>query len=178
MRQKIILIAISVTVVFSLTMSRFASAQELIPQERLPAVDAIESRCDSITTDLRQLHTSDSLTRVNIGQAYSRISLRFMARLNSRLALNSIDSVSFVELSSEFDEAKKKFTTDYSAYESALSSLIKIDCHNKPMDFYAQLITTRQLRQNLLGTTARLNEIMSRYRAETEQLRDSYAGGQ
>ena len=176
--KRIVLAIVSIIVISSVATSQFSLAQEAIPQETLPAVAIIESRCASITADLRQLHTSDSLTRVNAGQAYGRVSLRLMARLNSRLALNRIDSANLVKLSSEFDGAREKFVLDFDAYESALSSLIKIDCRKKPIDFYVQLNNTRELRQKVLATTKLLNQLMSSYGSEVEQLRNSYEIGQ
>lgn len=167
---------VSVTVIsLSLMIGLTTLAQESVPQESLAKIDDIESRCDVILTDLRQLHTNDSLTRVNLGQTYNRISLRLMARLNSRLALARMDSANFVTIANEFNVSRAHFSEAYNKYESSLSSLTKIDCRKKPIEFYEQLIMTRQMRAEMSTKASQLNSLIAEYRVNVEQLRHDLA---
>ena len=175
MNGRFVLFVSAVVIALSLVTGWTSFAQEPIPQDNLAKIDAIESRCDVILTDLRQLHTNDSLTRVNLGQTYNRISLRLMARLNSRLALARMDSTTFVAIANEFDNSRTQFSEAYNKYESALSSLVKMDCRKKPIEFYDQLITTRQLRAEVSTATSQLNGLVAEYRVAVEQLKHDLA---
>ena len=156
---------------------RVATAQEPIQQTEITVVDNIRGRCDSIQSSLGRLHTSDALLRVNVGQTYNSISVRLMARLNSRLALNRIDSLETVEIANRFDQLRVEFAANYNDYETAMSSLVKIDCKQKPAEFYAQLLTTRDLRLRLAETVKLLNGSISDYRTAVERVKFSLGGG-
>jgi hypothetical protein len=100
-----------------------------------------------------------------------------MARLNSRLALNRIDSLETVEIANRFDQLRVEFAANYNDYETAMSSLVKIDCKQKPAEFYAQLLTTRDLRLRLAETVKLLNGSISDYRTAVERVKSSLGGG-
>ena len=146
-------------------------AQEMIPATGDTPVDRLQASCDTILGVLRRLHTSDSLLRVNIGQTYNGISVRLMARLNSRLALNRIDSTRFVEIAGQFDQQREDFSRFYSEYEAALSSLTKVDCKSRPTEFYAGLISARDARSRLATTVQSMNDSVSDYQVEVERLK-------
>ena len=160
-----------------LVFGRVATAQEPIQQTEITVVDNVRSRCDSLQSSLGRLHTSDALLRVNVGQTYNSISVRLMARLNSRLALNRIDSLETVEIANRFDQLRVEFAANYNDYETAMSSLVKIDCKQKPAEFYAQLLTTRDLRLRLAETVKLLNGSISDYRTAVERVKSSLGGG-
>lgn len=145
-------------------------AQEAMQQTEVTVIDNIQNRCDSIQGSLSRLHKSDALLRVNVGQTYNSLSVRLMARLNSRLALNRIDSRQTVEIANRFDEQRTEFGTNYHSYETAMATLVKIDCKQKPAEFYAQLLTTRDLRLQLAETVKLLNASISDYRAAVEKV--------
>ena len=91
-------------VVMALAMTSLspAIAQEVVPGS-LPQPGLISGRCTSIRVVLRRVHTNDALVRVNIGQIYNNLSIQLMARLNSRLALNRIDSARFIDITKRYD---------------------------------------------------------------------------
>lgn len=149
-----------------------AAAQALQPTGATP-VDRLQARCDTIRPLVRRLHTSDALLRVNIGQAYNSMSQRLMARLNSRLALSRLDSAQLVAITARFETARTAFGAAYDEYEQALSALTKIDCRQKPTDFYQQLLMARDARYKVSKNVQNLNDIISDYRVAVETLRQS-----
>lgn len=157
--------------VAGLLLSPVALAQQMQLQTGDNPVDRLQAQCDTIQTTLRRLHTNDSLLRVNIGQMYNSISVRLMARLNSRLALNRIDSTRFVEISGRFDQERSTFSDSYSQYETSLSALIKIDCKARPTEFYASLLTARDARLRLSTSVQALNDSVREYQVAVEDLR-------
>lgn len=176
--KRIIVYGMVLVACFGMIISPNVLAQDMVPQTESTILDNLTSRCDEIHGSLRRLHTSDALLRVNVGQTYNSISARLMARLNSRLALNRIDSRELVEISGNFDQQRSEFSSNYNEYESSLSSLIKIDCKSKPAEFYAQLITTRDLRLRLAETVKSMNASISDYRTAVEKVRTELSGGQ
>lgn len=140
-------------------------------------VDRIQEKCDIIRPILRRLHTNDALLRVNVGQEYNNISAKLMARLNSRLAINRIDSQRFVEIAAKFDSERTVFSSSYSEYEAQLSSLIKIDCKTDPTYFYAVLISARDARHKLSVSVQSMNDSLSEYRIAVEDLQQELFNG-
>ncbi len=162
---------IGVASVFSLVFVPPVHAQEMILQPSGPTeVDRLQAQCDTIIATLRRLHTNDALLRVNIGQSYNAISARLMARLNSRLALNRIDSSKFVEIANRFDEERDRFSSAYSEYETALSSLVRIDCKTRATEFYAALLESRDARTKLSNSVKTMNDNIREYRVAVEVL--------
>ncbi|PID33043.1 hypothetical protein CR969_02820 [Candidatus Saccharibacteria bacterium] len=147
-----------------------AFAQQVLLPGSAAQIDRLQSRCDSIMPTLRQLHTTDALLRVNIGQVYNGVSSNLMVRLNSRLALNRIDSTKFVDITNRFESSRSEFSSSYNEYEEAMAKLLKIDCKSKPTEFYAQLIKTRDARKKLANRVENLNNLLSEYRVEVERL--------
>lgn len=153
-------------------------AQEMILQPSGETeVDRLQAQCDTIVGTLRRLHTNDALLRVNIGQSYNGMSARFMARLNSRLALNRIDSANFVEISGRFDQERSQFSNNYTEYEAALSGLIRTDCKSRPTEFYAALIRARDARQKLATSVQSMNDSLRDYRLVVEELHQELTNG-
>lgn len=148
-------------------------AQEMMIQEENPIVTRLEASCDEVKTTLRRIHTNDALTRVNMGQVYSATSAQLMARLNSRLALNSINSTELVDISGRFDTQRLEFSQAYKEYEASLSSLIKIDCKQRPAEFYALLLTTREARFKVLEVIQSASGMIADYQVGVERLQQS-----
>lgn len=159
-----------------LSVSAAAVAQEGAPPGAgLAQIDSVYNQCDIIRADLKQVHTSDSLMRVNIGQVYNGVSDKLMARLNSRLAVNRLDSTKLVAITSQYEATRADFASNFNLYDDALNKLLKIKCRDKPEEFYQQLVATRELRQELTGSSNQLNQLITEYRLEVEGLYDSLA---
>ena len=174
--KRLFYLGIGLTALVNLAIQPQVLAQEMLQSTGDTPVDRLQANCDAIQGVLRRLHTNDSLLRVNIGQTYNGISARLMARLNSRLALNRIDSAKFVEISSKFDQQRNEFGTSYSEYESALSALTKIDCKAKPTEFYAALLMARDERAQLYTAVKSMNDSVREYQVAVEELQQSFLG--
>ncbi len=160
-----------VVAVLSMLVNPRAFAQEVILQtEPDKRIELLTANCANIQSTISQLRTSDALLRVNIGQAYNGISAQLMSRLNSRLAINRIDSSEFTEITSRFEGERKQFSQNYSDYEGKLSSLAKADCRKNPVNYYAKLSSARDARMQLAVTTKTLEGIMGEYQVAVEKL--------
>lgn len=165
-------LTILATMIASLLLSPRVVAEEIILQQSGDTpVDRIRVSCEAVSQNLRRLHTNDSLLRVNIGQIYNSLSVRLMARLNSRLALNRIDSTNLVEITGRFEVELESFRLSYNDYEVALATLIKTNCSSNPTEFYANLLKTRDARSKLAVAVESMNDSVSSYQVEVEQLR-------
>lgn len=153
-----------------------AKAQEMIVEADNLIIGQLQSNCDEIRTTLRRIHTNDALTRVNIGQFYASTSTQFMARLNSRLALNSISSTELVDITGRFDNQRSELSYTYKEYEASLSSLIKIDCKERPAEFYALLLATRDARSRVAEVTSAANGLMADYQVGVESMQQGLRG--
>lgn len=146
-------------------------AQEnLLPADDNTIIDKLQENCDTIRGVLRRLHTTDALLRVNAGQMYNGMSVRLMARLNSRLALNRVDSSNLVEITSQFEASRKEFVSNYSTYETALSNVIKTNCKTNAGKFYELLIIARDQRSKLAESVQDMHTSISDYQVAVEQL--------
>ena len=135
-----------------------------------PPLHLIRSQCQSIRSTLQRIQHNDALLRVNAGQAYNTISTNLIAKLNSRLALAQIDSSRMVMIARDYEEARK-------AYESNLTALVKTDCTDKPGEFYAQLIKTRDARRQVSESVTTMSKLAADYRVAVEQLKVKLSSG-
>jgi len=124
----------------------------------------IRSRCNEIKTTLGNVHANDALLRVNRGQLYELISTKLIARLNSRIALNRLDSSSLVTVAASYESHLKDFRSNYQAYEELLSDTIRTNCANQPVSFYNKLQAARQKRADVYKSTQDIAQDVKAYR--------------
>ena len=167
---------ISILIV-SLILAPWASAQEMTIQTEDATIGRLREQCDTLKTTLRRIHTNDALLRVNIGQAYSGVSAQFMARLNSRVALNRMNSTELIEITNRFEQQRGEFSKSYANYEAALSGLLKVDCRKEPVKFYAGLLMARDERAKLAQIVQSLNGNIREYQVSVETMQQSLRGG-
>lgn len=175
MKKSVECLAFFLMIIGFVALAPRVTAEELT-QGRHPAIDAIRSQCETLKTTLRQLHTNDTLQRVNIGQTYSTLSAQYMTRLNSRLVLRKINSVEAVQNTEKFEARRRDFSQRYNEYDSAMGKLRSIDCKKQPAEFYAQLIIARDARQKVAETTREINKTLADYQVEIERIRDELKG--
>lgn len=137
----------------------------------------VRSQCQSVRSTLQRIQHNDALLRVNAGQAYNTISTNLIAKLNSRLALAQIDSSRMVVIARDYEEARKAFAQQYNEYESSLATLVKMDCTDKPDEFYAQLIKTRDARRQVSESVTTMGKLAADYRVAVEQLKTKLSDG-
>lgn len=158
----IVSVAIAILALFSI-LNRGAGAERVLTDAQMTS---IANSCQMVQVELDSLHSSDALMRVNVGQQYSNILTSLMSPLNSRLALNQIDTVSLVTVSVDYNEALTDFRSKYSTYETSLQKTIDMKCEQDPARFYGAIETARKNRQALHGAIKELNTLLLRYQKE------------
>lgn len=150
------------------------SAQQSLPMTN-EHIQRIKDNCRAANRTLGQLHASDALLRVNRGQLYDHISTKLMARMNSRLALNRLDASNLVAVTANFDRTLGEFRTRYKAYEEQLSATIKLDCKEKPAQFYNAVQESRELRAKVHESVRTLGEYIVEYEQKFDEFRADFS---
>ena len=135
---------------------------------------SIVENCSTIRTSLSQLHTNDSLPRVNRGQIYASLSSDFMAKLNSRIALNRLDASDLVSVTTQYESHHADFRVAYQEYSDELLALMRIRCDERPDAFYAKLLEVRQKRTTLHQSVKQLNGDIAEYTTAFSEFRADY----
>lgn len=139
---------------------------------------ALRQNCSSVRVAVKNIHTNDALTRVNVGQRYNSISTKLMARLNGRLAINKLDSSKLVNITNNFESARLKFNSNYNDYDTAMTELQRASCLDNVADYYQKLIVARDARNRLSEDIKTMNDLLIRYREEVQAVKGSISGGQ
>ncbi len=129
-------------------------------------LDYISSNCVSLKNNLSQLHVSDAVLRVNMGQRYELVSTKLMDRFNSRISSNSFNVNNLDKISLSYKSTLDNFRSDYIVYEQSLSSAIKINCVTQPESFYNSVQSARLNRNKVYEDTKRLVQQIDGYRSE------------
>lgn len=153
--SKSIKITTSAMLILGLVLGQTCFAEELDAEQKV----TISQNCTHINESLRQLQRVDSRTRTYLGTAYESISSRFITPLNLRLVKLGRPSATLFEIQTNFTAAQAQFRDRYVDYMRHLENLIAIDCSAQPEEFYHQLVTTRQKREDLRLSTKRLTEL-------------------
>lgn len=129
-------------------------------------IERIRNNCVKAQSTLGRLHASDALLRVNRGQLYESMSTKLMTPLNSRIALNSLDSLRLPAIASRYDQQLTNFRQTYQQYEESMSKTLKINCKNQPVAFYDSVDETRTKRELTHQSALELHKIIQEYKAE------------
>lgn len=126
-------------------------------------IEAVVEACDNSQQQLRRLHASDALIRVNIGQEYNNLSSRLMAPLNSRIALNGLDGVDLSQATVDYNQAVTDFQDLYIIYEASVSAAIRTDCKKNPVGYYSHITNSRRLRAEVRDAIEGINDRIGQY---------------
>lgn len=161
MSKRLLIISLILSATFcSVALSNvFAQTVPMTDQQ----VELIRNGCTSTKSTLNQLHSSDALLRVNIGQIYESMSAKLMENFNSRVALNNYDGVSLVVATTSYQQLLDSFRTDYMIYEKQLSSAISIDCSSQPVSFYDAVALAKIKRELVHNDVIALNQSLDQY---------------
>lgn len=127
-------------------------------------MESIKSSCKTVQTEMNTLHSQDALMRVNVGQQYENVLTSLMSPLNSRLAINQVDTVSLVTTSVDYTATLKEFRKDYSVYESSMRSVMDMKCEQDPVAFYTGIEMARKNRIALHQRVVELNAALVQYK--------------
>lgn len=130
----------------------------------------IVQNCTAIKSKLEQLQQSDHLLRVNRGSLYESFSSKLMSRFNGRLAYNNYDASVFMGITASYDRQVADFRSSFQEYDRQLKKLKQIDCRKKPIEFYNQLVTTREARKKLHSLEVGIRNDLVNYRQQTSIL--------
>ena len=154
---KQIKLAFALSAILGLLLNSACFAADVDPTDEQRA--AISKNCTHILESLQQLQHVDSRTRTYLGTAYESISSRFMTPLNLRLVKLGKPSVLLFDIQNNFTTTQSQFRERYVEYMRSLESLIATDCSAHPDDFYHNLLTVRQKRENLRLSTKDLAKL-------------------
>lgn len=134
----------------------------------------IMASCTSAQASLGQLHRSDASIRFSQGRLYEFISSKLMARMNSRLALNRLDSAQLVSIVVKYEKSVDEFRESYQQYEVQLSALLKIDCTTRPDDFYYGVLDAQTKRMAVNAIVKQLISYAEEYQKQFDQFAAPY----
>jgi hypothetical protein len=170
-KRKIISIIFLTAIGCVFSFSIVTAEDEPITQQQ---IQLIKNNCISAKNTLTQLHSSDALLRVNMGQSYESMSTKLMTRFNNRLANNNIANINLVDAADNFDSILDAFRLDYIAYEEQLSIAMNIDCQKQPVSFYDAVSSARSKRELVHSDINRLNQSLTQYKSELELFEAEY----
>ncbi len=128
----------------------------------------IQENCRVSKAALAKLYTADKLLRINLAQRYKNISIRLMAPLNSRIALNGLDGVELNKITVAYNQAVDGFTGAYSIYDATIDAAQKTDCVKDPVAYYQKIEQARAERRKVYQTTQQTNKLLDDYKAAFE----------
>lgn len=134
----------------------------------------IRGNCTSAKNTLNQLHTSDALLRVNMGQMYESMLTKLMGRFNGRAENGGYGVADLADISSKYETALNTFRSDYIKYEEQLSLSISIDCSKQPVAFYDAVSLARTERRKVYDDVLKLNSYVDQYQSAINQFETTY----
>ncbi len=135
-------------------------------------VAVVKANCLSAQSTLNRIHANDALSRVHLGQEYETISTKFMAPMNSRIALAKLDNVDLTKTTVDFNTKLSNFRDLYKQYEQTMLHTLQVKCTEQPEDFYSSLIQAQTDRQAVRQSVAGLAGLVTQYRQQVDGLRD------
>ena len=170
--KKLFIICLALVAIFScVSLVKVAAVDGDITSQQ---IDKILSNCSSAKNTLNQLHASDALLRVTMGQTYESMSTKLMTRFNDRVSKNDLNNSSLVSITNNFNNALDNFRADYITYEEHLSSVISMDCSKQPVSFYDAVSQARTERNRVHTDIIKLNQYVGQYQQAIVQLRSDY----
>ena len=134
-------------------------------------VTIIKANCLGVQSTLNRIHANDALSRVHLGQEYETISTKFMAPMNSRIALAKLDNVDLTKTTVDFNAKLNDFRDLYKQYEQTMLHTIQLKCTNQPEEFYSSLMQAQTDRQAVRQSVAGLASLVTQYKQQVDGLR-------
>jgi len=126
-------------------------------------LDLVKTRCSSSQFALQQIEKRDAVSRINRGRAYDQM-LRQVSSFNSRFTYNKISAPDLVQLTSDLQTAVDTFRANYDKYDTDISDALKIDCKQKPADYYNMILKARDDRAAVGDEVNKIVDLMAQYR--------------
>lgn len=151
--KRFILVAIILSTAVALAGASASRAESLTDAQ----IESIKANCFTVRNTLNQLHTSDAILRVNIGQRYESMSTKLMGRFNRRVSTNGLQNTSLLQATNDYVSSLNDFRSLYRAYEEHLATATRIDCNSKPSEFYEAIISAQEKRKEVHGAVIKLD---------------------
>ena len=135
-------------------------------------ISIVKASCLSVQSTLNRIHANDALSRVHLGQEYETISTKFMAPMNSRMALAKLDNVALTRTTVDFNTKLSDFRTLYQQYEETMLRTIQTKCVDQPEEFYSALLQAQSDRSAVRQSVAGLANLVTQYKQQVDALRN------
>ena len=135
-------------------------------------INIVKASCLSVQSTLNRIHANDALSRVHLGQEYETISTKFMAPMNSRMALAKLDNVALTRTTVDFNTKLSDFRTLYQQYEETMLRTIQTKCVDQPEEFYSSLLQAQSDRSAVRQSVAGLANLVTQYKQQVDALRN------
>jgi len=169
---KILVLCFALTIISGIGYLKVSAQNE--NEVTVAQTQQIRNNCSLLKNTLNQLHVSDALLRVNMGQRYELMSTKLIDRFNSRVSSNNLKVDQLAIASVNYKSTLDIFRLDYQSYEENMVTTIKIDCQSEPNAFYNSLLTTRNKRMQVYIDVKKLNQEIDQYRSAVSQLEKDY----
>ncbi|HKX24350.1 MAG TPA: hypothetical protein VJM46_03860 [Candidatus Saccharimonadales bacterium] len=126
-------------------------------------LDTIRARCSNSQFALQQIEKRDAVSRINRGRAYDQM-LRQLSAFNSRFAYNKISSPDLLQYTTELQDAVNAFRSSYDRYDTDIANALKVNCKEKPSDYYAVIVKSREDRNTVGAQVRKIEELIGKYR--------------
>lgn len=167
MYKRIIISVIALVVVSSPFVYADSSSANLSDNQ----INLIKQNCLSVQSTLTRIHANDALSRVHLGQEYETISTKFMASMNSRVALAKLDGVALARTTVNFNTKLNKFRNLYQQYEQTMFRAIQTKCVDQPSVFYETLTQAQSDRVTVRQVVMELEDLVTEYQQEVATVR-------
>lgn len=157
--KRFVLVSIILSAAISLAGVSVAQAET----ETDTQIEKIKTNCFTARNSIQQLHTSDAVLRVNIGQQYESMSTKLMGRFNKRVASNGLQNTSLLQATQDYTEALDSFRLAYRFYEERLADATKVDCNTDPIKFYEAIVEARTERKKVHDTVVEMGKALDGY---------------
>lgn len=173
--QRATMVAAMLLVALSLmpTSPTYAQVGGQLKAEDTDIFNSLNINCLSVKLKLTQVHESDGLLRVTLGQSYDTVSSKLMAPMNSRAVQNKLDASEMIKITADFEKRLEDFRNNYKLYEVAMSELLNADCRSQTQTFYASLQSIRVLRAEVNDDVMGLNKLMDTYYSHVHKIKET-----
>ncbi len=140
-------------------------------------IEHIRNNCGDTQTAISSVSATDAVAFVNIIQQLDPLSNRLMAPMNSRVALNKLDSVALTKTTVDFNAEATKFQSLYRDYVKSVNATTVMGCYNQPVEFYDNLTLLLQKRALVRASYERLMSLMAQYRSQVQVVEKNALSG-
>lgn len=170
-RSLLVICFIVVAMLGGASLSRVSATDQPMTNQQ---IELIRSNCVTAKNTLNQLHASDALLRVNMGQIYESMSTKLMSGFNGRVANNHFNNSNLVSDMNNYNSTLDVFRVDYITYEVQLSAALNVNCLNQPVSFYDAVASSRSLRDKVHQDIVKLNQYVDQYQASITSFEKDY----